>query len=298
MLEDLGFRPHEMVGMQLHPLLKACAYDDERMLTDFRKVFRESQRVSIDSFLGGLPKTQMNDMFVKIGRDAIATVMHLCEAHSQLDGDWYQWLLEFLLRNGRDFPAGLISVVTFNYDRSLEQYLWRAFMRSFDLSSSEAREMLERIEFIHVYGDLGPLMMDGANPNAVQFGDLNSVFTSGQRLTVAGLRADSSKQERIRKVIADAKRVIFLGFGFWKENLDLVFTPPPKKYENPNEIPPSDWSNKRIFASCYRLWRSVMIDTDARVTTNRFSNAFSPLINWGTEDQNLLQFVTHWNLKG
>lgn len=254
--------------------------------------------MSIDSLLRDLPDTAGNRELVKIGRDAIASIMLLCEHNARLDGDWYQWLLEFLLRNGKDFPAGRLTVITFNYERSLEHYLWLAFMRAFDLSPRDARLMLEKIEFIHVYGDLGPLLMDGEAKNPVPFGDLGQVFVAGERLKLAGMRAESDIQNKIRTAVADARRLIFLGFGFWRENLEImtVIQQTPRfvwKHDIGN-LHPHDWASKKIYASCYQLWGSVMNDVNAII--GKLHDG-TPLVNWGTKDQDVWQFVTHWDLK-
>ena len=175
----------------LETLIQDCAPKGATQLSQFRTIFGESQRVSIDSLLRDLPDTSENRELVKIGRNAIASIMLLCEQNARLDGDWYQWFLEFLLRKGKDFPAGRITVITFNYERSLEHYLWVAFMRAFDLSPRDARLMLEKIEFVHVYGDLGPLVMDGETKNPVGYGDLSQIFVASDRLKLAGMRAES-----------------------------------------------------------------------------------------------------------
>ncbi len=298
-IQELGKNfKNSIAPSDVENLIKTCAYGGSNQLARFRTIFGESQRVSIDSLFRDLPDTPNNKELVKIGRDAIAGIMLLCEKNARLDGDWYQWLLEFLLRKGKDFPAGLITVITFNYERSLEQYLWLAFMRAFDVTPRDARLMLEKIEFIHVYGDLGPLVTDGEAKSPVPYGDCNQMFVASDRLRLAGMRAASDIQSRIKATIADARRLIFLGFGFWRENIEIMKviqqTPRFVWKHDLDKLNPHDWAAKSIYASCYHLWASVMSDVNAIV--GRLHDG-TPLVRWGTKEQDVWQFVTHWDLK-
>jgi len=263
-------------------------------------LFRESDRVSIDTLLNALPANDWNDALRKIGRSAIACVLLLCERYSKLTGNWYQWFLEFLLRDGPDFPAGKISIVTFNYDRSLEFYLRRAFKRSFELKDAEACEMVERLDFIHVYGDLGELPADYHQAEKL-FGNRGTIFTAAEGLRIAGIRLDDVTQPRVTKAIDEADRLIFLGFGFWKENMDVLHNLPKQTILDISDVkkePPESWHRKKIFASRYKLAESDRIETDARVgALMHYVGAARPLITWGESDHDLWRFVTHVNLK-
>lgn len=59
-----------------------------------------------------------------------------------------------------------------------------------------------------------------------------------------------------------------------------------------------NWLEKRIFASAFCIWRSVMTDIDARIgmITNYMPNP-KPWNTWGSVEQDLFSFVTHFNLK-
>jgi hypothetical protein len=106
-------------------------------------------------------------------------------------------------------------------------------------------------------------------------------------------------------MVDEAKRLIFLGFGFWRENLDLLYTGPfngmidPSEYNTRSVLrSPEDWLHKRIFASRFKLWRSVFIEVNERIgQLHTLEGPPRPFINWGTDDQTLWDFVTHWNLK-
>jgi hypothetical protein len=94
---------------------------EQEQIEDFRRRFAESEIVSIDRFLA------FNPEFENIGRFMIAAILLNCERTPHLKGDWYQILFNELTTEGPDIPADLLSVITFNYDRSLEWYLFRSF---------------------------------------------------------------------------------------------------------------------------------------------------------------------------
>ena len=153
--EELGFTDPVGSTAEHEALMMESVMHEVPYLTKFRNIFRRSQRVSIDSFISGRGGGDDVELLRTIGKNAVAATILQCEKASRLDGDWYQWLLEFLLRKGKEFPANVLWIITFNYDRSLEYYLRNAFEASFGLGGAAATEMLRRIEFIHVYGDVG-----------------------------------------------------------------------------------------------------------------------------------------------
>jgi hypothetical protein len=127
-----------------------------------------------------------------------------------------------------------------------------------------------------------------AETDPVQFGDLSRNLVAAKNLAVAGPRIERKTLERVRATLEYAQRLIFLGFGFWSENLDVLHDRTPES----NTL----WHSKQILASCFHLWRSTKIDVDSRLGYR--AGQTRPLINWGNVDQDLFNFVTHWNLKG
>jgi hypothetical protein len=241
-------------------------------LEAFQSEFFKAQRVSIDAFLA-----QRKKQFEHVGRIAIAAAILMCENHYQLTENWYQWLLELLIRDGPDFERGKLFIISFNYDRSLEFFLWRAFRASFGLTAQKADEMLSRIGIVHVYGDVGVL---SGNPDiVVPFGDTKRIGVAADSIDIAAVGKKLASAKRINEFLGGCDRICFLGFGFWKENLDVL------KLERFK-------GSKHVFASCFGLPRTIQMDVDGRY------HYVSPTrkINWGTVDQDVLKFLTHWHI--
>jgi hypothetical protein len=76
----------------------------------------------------------------------------------------------------------------------------------------------------------------------------------------------------------DRRRICFLGFGFWKENVDLLGL---------------DVRDKKVFASCYDLPRGTKRDVLYCFGT---TSDDKPTINFGREDQDVMKFLTHWHV--
>lgn len=249
---------------------------EKGLLQQFRREFFNAQRVSIDSFL-----SHRKADFESVGKLAIATAILICENERRLNANWYQWLLERIIEDGPDFPATQLSVITFNYDRSLERFLWRAFRHSFKTSNGQADQMLKRIEILHVYGDVGKFR----GSDTFEYGSLNSLLdkpwtlrSAADDVNIVAPRAVPETSARASQMIQEAERICFLGFGFWKENLDLLGF--------------KGQLLKPVFASCYQLSRGIKMDVLERFGTT--DHAF-PTVNFGTPDQDVLTFLTHWN---
>lgn len=74
--------------------------------------------------------------------------------------DWYKYLWHSLTDgaagNIEEFKKNRLKVITFNYDRSLEEFLLRAIRSKFGLTDWEAFELFKKtVDIKHVYGNLG-----------------------------------------------------------------------------------------------------------------------------------------------
>ena len=79
--------------------------------------------------------------------------------------DWYFYLFDKLTDGVTDFKKlrkitenSKVSFITFNYDRSLEQFLYESFQNSFTtVPSHDIVAIMNDIEIIHMYGCIAPL---------------------------------------------------------------------------------------------------------------------------------------------
>jgi hypothetical protein len=134
--------------------------------------------------------------------------------------DWYDQLFEFI---DCTLPDTRLTVITFNYDRSLEFRLARQLAFRRGILREEARRILsQHVEILHVYGCLAPLP-DGT-PKIDNFAPEYGVLAGwdvwfGRTLIKIINRAESDPSrrklyERCQGALAEAEYTIVLGFGY------------------------------------------------------------------------------------
>lgn len=133
--------------------LRTRSFHDED-ITEFREALLNSNQPSVDAFIENRPE------FTDIGKNAIPIQLIGDEnLHPLTRTDTLQWseyLWNQLGTRKQEFLISNLSVITFNYDRSLEYFLFRSLQNAFDLSVDEAsQDLRSTIPIIHVYGQLG-----------------------------------------------------------------------------------------------------------------------------------------------
>lgn len=123
-----------------------------------------------------------------------------------------------------------ISIISFNYDRSLEHYLYWA-LKDLGFADEVVIEAMSSLEVLHPYGTLGYLPWQG-NP-AVSFGapNIDLAKNYGSIRTYSEQLEDKSQVLKISNAISNAETVLFLGFGFHKQNVELLSGPILEKKE-------------------------------------------------------------------
>lgn len=126
---------------------------------------------------------------------------------------------------------GNLSIITFNYDRTIETFLAHALQRYFDCSKAAAEELVENLDVHHVYGSVGAAFGSGRIPfgadiDAELIGELSkNIRTFTQNID------DPGELQRISQRVFAARRVIFLGFSFQDQNVRLLATNAPAAKE-------------------------------------------------------------------
>jgi len=210
------------------PFLASLNYD-VIILDRFVDILKRSGRSSVDAFL------ESRQDYVEIGKLMMANVLLECEKTDALfenssnrrqGSNWYD-LLFSVIADGIPFEqvGENLNVITFNYDRSLEHYLFTALQNSYHTADEECAARIAEIPIIHVHGSLGRLpWQDSDGPNNVvrydsgrTHADVTSAAQSVEIIPEA--TPDTAEFQRARKLMEQAKRILFLGFGFHPANL-------------------------------------------------------------------------------
>jgi hypothetical protein len=140
--------------------------------------------------------------------------------------------------------ASSILFIVFNYDRCIEHFLHEAICRHYDLPDEKAAKIVEKFQFYHPYGSLGPLPWMRER-DALGFGadvDPETLFKAAQLIktfTETRVETDPDLQQALTS-LHTATRIIFLGFGFHRQNMQLLW---------PQIVPPRLAGEVLLFAT-------------------------------------------------
>ena len=190
-------------------------------IDEFVEALRMSGCTSVDEFVEGRSE------FLNIGKAAMASHLIRLENHSKLDGDWYQYLAKIMMSDGFDsFSKNTLSVITYNYDRSLEYYLFNVLKHRFDKNDRECAAMLKTIPIIHLHGQLGDLPELNAEGHGRHYrtkADISHLRLAAKGIHVVNEPIDNNPAfQQAHEVLATAEYVVFLGFGYLPKNVERL----------------------------------------------------------------------------
>jgi hypothetical protein len=137
---------------------------------------------------------------------------------------WYEYLFARMVDGGR-FEENKLSVITFNYDRSLEAFLVQALSSLYKLSPERAWDIARTIPIIHLYGSLGESVVSDRQAGKRGYAPdrtLATVSEAARQLRIMYEAEGGPAEQRAREFLMQAGEVVFLGFGFHEINLDRL----------------------------------------------------------------------------
>lgn len=224
-IRELGPRPEPETQPKqresLHKHLLSTTSYEPLDLIDFAREFKESSD-SIDLFL------ERNPSYEEIGYRAIAYVLTRYEQGADLYRTdrprWYDYLWRTLDQGHSKSPSKqLLSIITFNYDRSLEHYLAMAFKWNYHLDDVQLGQSLSRLQFIHLYGTIGG--QPYIDQHSIPFGDTSHIKESASTIKIIKRKTDDDVSDAFKAAheeISKAKYIFFLGFGFDSDNCERL----------------------------------------------------------------------------
>lgn len=175
---------------------------------------------------------------VEIGKVAIVDQIVRGERESELAYDtatgriralapgWLSELFSMAVSGVRKAELGRIfdhvTFINFNYDRVIEHYLYWALQEHTGASSSQAMEIVEGLSMLRPYGSIGKYSPNFSSEAG--FGT-SAYFDPFKRLEALGTYTDDKPLHDLGSmlnVLASAKLVVFLGFGYHSANLGHI----------------------------------------------------------------------------
>ena len=207
----------------------------------FNTALGKSQAPSVDSFL------EYRREFEQIGKLAIAATLIPFEDGEKFILDkpqgWYSYLFGLMIQGGR-FEDNPLSVVTFNYDRSLEAFFLLALCNLYGIQESDAEQYLKRIPIIHLHGSLGDKLWKPplASYRAYQ-PDLTPawVMEAANHIKIIHEVNPGGEFDNAMKLLYQAAEVIFLGFGFLPDNVRRLGLAQVAKWREMDRRDPGNW---------------------------------------------------------
>ncbi len=240
----------------------------------FEKTFEASGIDSIDKFLA-----INGENFSDIGKLAIIMSIFEYEQNSGIlekslirEQDWYfsiyTKMIEKLISpvGYKKFGRNNVTFITFNYDRSLEYFLYNCLKNSFlSANEDEITQELKKIPILHVYGKIADLPWE-TNKAGTRYRNkiddwsfceigLVALDRLKKNIYIIDERNNHDCSEIIKRISA-AERIFFLGFGYASENIEIL------------KLNPSLKIDQKIFGTAFKYSEKGIRDVRQSIAKN------------------------------
>lgn len=148
---------------------------------------------------------------------------------SNFNDTWYNSLTKILTENVRKSQVCDIfenlEIINFNYDRCLEYYLPLSLSSYYGLHVNELQEITRELTIHRPYGVAGRLPWQKGEGPSVGFGQCSPQLLADvakQIRTFTERVEEGEELAAMRATLANADRIIFLGFAFHRQNVALL----------------------------------------------------------------------------
>jgi len=202
------------------------------------------QAASIDAFLANNSTDKRIEL---VGKLAIVKSILAAERRSKLFTSAVQnerldfeaigqtWLNRFWQRLADGIYLGDLAerlrtctIVTFNYDRCIEHYLYHAIRNYWAASTEQTAEILNSLRIYHPYGAVGKLPWQTGDDLAVDFGAsqaptaLLDLAAQSVKTITEQIEMPTTEVDAIRAAMQESSVLVFLGFSFHRLNQKLL----------------------------------------------------------------------------
>jgi hypothetical protein len=222
----------------------------------FKDAFNKSKIKSIDMFMANNPslasigkyivafeifRAEQQSLFgeeAKLSKESLVFAqkgpLALLAQPLFLGDDWYFYLYNRLVEGlvGKDalpdFSDDKLAFITFNYDRSLEQFLYESLSNSFtEVPEAEIIKCLKKLKILHVYGQIMSLKWQDSEQGVDYHPQINEPLLEKAAANIKTIyeQKESLELNDARRLLTQAEQIFFLGFGYALENLEILKLP-------------------------------------------------------------------------
>jgi hypothetical protein len=136
-----------------------------------------------------------------------------------------QMLVQDVTSDNREKIFDLVTIISFNYDRSIKRFLPHGLASQFGIDIRDAEILARKLTVLFPYGSLGRIPPDSADGRGVGYGDsdhasLLDIYKSIRTFTEQ--IKDDENLTGIATAINSADQIVFLGFGYHRQNMELL----------------------------------------------------------------------------
>ena len=197
-------------------------------IDDFVDLHRDDPRITICGKLAiarSILEAERNSKLFFESRHVSDTIDFMALADTWFAA-FYSLLTRNVTRAELDAVFEHVTVINFNYDRCLEQFLVCALATTYAIKIDEARQRVDALTILRPYGQVGAYL--GNSGPVVPFGSksiptIESVMSALRTYTER--IEDPVALRRIRSAVAKAEVIVFLGSAFHENNMRVLTDP-------------------------------------------------------------------------
>ncbi len=202
---------------------------------------------------------------------------------------WLHYLFQILTdsRSLEEFRDRMeqVTFIVFNYDRCLQHFFFQAIQNLYRISREDAAKAVDEIKIVHPYGYVGRLPVSMGH-SGIEFGldaSPHQIVTLSESIrTFTEQIDDDDELAQIRRPIAEATKLVFLGFGFHHQNLQLLL---PDREKQVKQIYGSGWGmsdtdidHAKSRLSAFQRAPGMTIDINPRLKASEFLTQYRLII--------------------
>jgi len=185
------------------------------------------------SYFGEEAKLKQEEMADE-QRRGIRGPLNLLSSPLFMGQDWYSYLYNRILEVlvGKEalphFSNNNLTFITFNYDRSLEQFFYEALRYSFtEVTEERVVQCLKQLKISHVYGQIASLKWQNQDDYVDYSFQVDETVLQKAANNIRTIYEEKENPELIeaQNLLQQADEIFFVGFGYAQENMEVLGLP-------------------------------------------------------------------------